>query len=224
MIFISCGGNDIIKENELEQNAEFVEFYFSFFEQNKGNLIDISSYNLDKKSPLSRLEMNNKILTEINKQLGSELEFSTDFKELELESFESVTNWAYNKGIMTKIDLTLLTDFNKNLNSLGLANAINVLESDVKNSNLNSFKIKKFQYLVNVVKLLENENPGIFVNNTNFQQRGCFGASLGLAFALSTLAGACNPATATATVGTLCYLAAANFVRASIQFGIECGD
>jgi hypothetical protein len=175
MLFASCSGNEILDENVAEQSSEFSKFDFSFFEKNKGNLIDMKSFNFEKKSSLSRLEMNDKILNEINYQLGSELELSTDFKELELDSFESVSNWAINNGTMDKIDLQILTNFNKNLSQLELSQAIIALETDVKNSELSSFKIQKFQYLANVVKLLENERAGFFVSNSNFQQKSCWG-------------------------------------------------
>lgn len=224
MLFASCSGNEILNENEAEQNSEFSKFDFSFFEKNKGNLIDMKSFNFDNKSSLSRIEINDKILNEINNQLGSELELSTDFKELELDSFESVSNWAINNGTMDEIDIQILTDFNQSLSQLELSQAISALETDVKNSNLSSFKVQKFQYLANVVKLLENERAGFFVSNSNFQQKSCWGAAIGLAFASAALVLACNPPAIGATVGAACYLAGANFIRASITVGLECGE
>ena len=111
----------------------------------------MKSFNFDNKSSLSRIEINDKILNEINNQLGSELELSTDFKELELDSFESVSNWAINNGTMDEIDIQILTYFNQSLSQLELSQAITALETDVKNSNLSSFKVQKLQYPANVV-------------------------------------------------------------------------
>ena len=152
------------------------------------------------------------------------MELSTKFKKLELESFESITNWSYDNGIMNKLDIQLLINLNKNLNKLGLSQAISILESDIKKSNLTSFKIEKFQYLANLIILLENERPGFFIRNSNLQQKSCWGATIGLAFASAGLVVACNPPALGATVGTTCYLAGANFIRASITLGLECGD
>ena len=111
----------------------------------------MKSFNFDNKSSLSRIEINDKILNEINNQLVSELELSKDFKELELDSFESVSNWAINNGTMDEIDIQILTYFNQSLSQLELSQAITALETDVKNSNLSSFKVQKLQYPANVV-------------------------------------------------------------------------
>lgn len=196
------------------------KFDFSFFNKNQDNLIDIKSFKLENRSTLSRLEVNNIILTEINDQFGSELDFSTSFKELELDSFDSVSNWIYNNQSLNELDMQILIDFDTNLKALELSDAIAILENDVNNANLNSFKIDKFEYLANVVKLIENETPGFFTT----QQRSCLGATIGIAFAAAALAAACNPPALGATVGSACYLAGANFIRASITLGVECGD
>ena len=137
----------------MKQNRtlNFQSLIFLFLKKNKGNLIDMKSFNFENKSSLSRIEINDKILNEINNQLGSELELSTDFKELELDSFESVSNWAINNGTMDEIDIQILTDFNQSLSQLELSQAITALETDVKNSNLSSFKVQKLQYPANVV-------------------------------------------------------------------------
>ena len=137
----------------MKQNRtlNFQSLIFLFLKKNKGNLIDMKSFNFDNKSSLSRIEINDKILNEINNQLGSELELSTDFKELELDSFESVSNWAINNGTMDEIDIQILTYFNQSLSQLELSQAITALETDVKNSNLSSFKVQKLQYPANVV-------------------------------------------------------------------------
>lgn len=111
----------------------------------------MKSFNFENKSSLSRIEINDKILNEINNQLVSELELSKDFKELELDSFESVSNWAINNGTMDEIDIQILTYFNQSLSQLELSQAITALETDVKNSNLSSFKVQKLQYPANVV-------------------------------------------------------------------------
>jgi len=218
IIFTSCSGDEFIDNNELEKSQS--KFDFSFFNKNQDNLIDMKSFKLHNKSSLSRLEVNNIILTEINDQLGSELDFSTSFKELELDSFDSVSNWIYTNQSLNELDMQILIDFDTNLKVLELTDAIAILENDVNNANLNSFKIDKFEYLANVVKLIENETPGFFTT----QQKSCWGATIGLAFAAGALALACNPPALGATVGAACYLAGANFIRASIMLGLECGD
>ena len=55
ILFTSCSGDENI--NEIEQSSEFSKFDFSFFEQNKDNLIDMKSFNFDYISSLSRLEI-----------------------------------------------------------------------------------------------------------------------------------------------------------------------
>lgn len=218
ILFGSCNKDEWIQENEFETSSEDLKFNFSFYENNKGNLLKLNS--LKVKSNSSRLESNNIILNEINNQLGTELDFSTDFKKLDLKSYEEIIAWSYRSGTLDRKDVQILANFNNNLTSMKLSDAITILEEDVNNAELNPFKIEKFQYLANVVKLLEYEEPGFFTNSV--QQKSCFSASVGLAFASAGLVGACNPPALGASVGTLCYLAAANFVRASIEVGMAC--
>tara|TARA_B100000809_G_scaffold100697_1_gene99281 strand:- start:67 stop:234 length:168 start_codon:yes stop_codon:yes gene_type:complete len=52
---------------------------------------------------------------------------------------------------MDEIDIQILTYFNQSLSQLELSQAITALETDVKNSNLSSFKVQKLQYPANVV-------------------------------------------------------------------------
>ncbi len=220
ILFVSCNGNELILENELEQASENLKFNFSFYESNKGNLISLESFKFDNKSSLSRLEINNLILDEINSQLGTSLDYSTSFKQL--DSYEAISNYIYENEIMDENEMQILTDFNTNLSTLEISEAITVLEEDVKDANLSSFKTEKFQYLANVVLLIENQNPSFFTDNT--QQRSCWFAVAKLALASAALVAACNPATAAATVATACYLATASFIAASATVGIECGD
>jgi len=220
VLFVSCNGSELIQENELEQTSENLKFDFSFYENNKGNLIDLKSFKFNNKSSLSRLEINNLILDEINRQLGTSLDYSTSFKKL--DSYESISKYIYENEIMDENEMQILTDFNTNLSTLEIYEAITILEEDVNDANLSSFKIEKFQFLANVVLLIENQTPGFFTENN--QQRSCWFALAKLALASAALVAACNPATAAATVATACYIAAASFVAASATVGIECGD
>lgn len=219
-LFISCSGDELFKQNEIEQTSENFKFDFSFFEANKGKLIDLSSFKFSNKSSLSRLETNNLILDEINDQLGTDLNFSNGFKELELSSYENIEDYIYANNIMNETDMKILTSFQLNLKNMDLSEAISALEEDANDVNLSSVKMKKFEYLANIVKLLENETPGFFTSTE--QQKSCGGALLGLAFASAGLVIACNPPALGATVGTGCYFAAANFIRASVTVGVEC--
>lgn len=67
---------------KMKQNRtlNFQSLIFLFLKKNKGNLIVMKSFNFENKSSLSRIEINDKILNEINNQLVSELELSKDFK------------------------------------------------------------------------------------------------------------------------------------------------
>jgi Rad3-related DNA helicase len=230
MLFSSCNKDESIIENEFETSPEGLKFDFSFYENHKGNLLELNIFenkiNGNKSKLTSRLELNNTILKEINNQLGTKLDFSTDFKQLNLDSHENIVEWSYKSGTLTKVDIEILNDFNKNLNILQLSDAINILEEDVHTAHLNPMKVEKFQYLANVVKLLEYEGPGIFTSSLQQKnhRKSCLSASAGLAFASAALVAACNPPALGATVGWGCYLAGANFVRASIEVGKACGD
>ncbi len=81
MLFISCNGNNLI-ENE---NANNNKFDFSFYENNKGNLfiLDASRFYISKTDEISRLEANNLILEEVNREYGTDIDFDDELKQLE---------------------------------------------------------------------------------------------------------------------------------------------
>lgn len=60
--------------------------------------------------------------------------------------------------------------------------------------------------------------------NDQYYEDLAWGALIGLAFAFAGLVGGCNPPVAAVTTGWACYLAVANYIRASITVGLECGD
>lgn len=210
--------------NEKETHTEIAkdQFDYTFYETNKNHMIDLKSFNFEDRSTLSRLEINNMILDEINQQLDTSLDFDESFKSLELTSYEHIENYIITNQILEDIDLAILNEFYSDLNSHALIDAVVMLENNVILADLAFEKREKFEYLANVVLLIENETPGFF--DSTMEQRSCAGALLSLAFATAGLAAACNPPAAGATVGVGCYLAAANFVRASATVGIECGD
>lgn len=220
LIFLTSCNGDYLDNNTLNSNTGFD---LTFFNNNKGNLINLKKFKVKNEKTLSsRLEVNNLILEEINDQLGTDLDFSIEFKELELTDYDSFSKWVFDNNIMTSNEMNLVSKFYYDLNSLELYDAILNLENNVYKENLDPFMIEKFEYIANVVSLIEYEDPGFF-KATN-ETRSCAGALLGLAFASAGLVAACNPPAAGATVGFGCYLAAANFIRASATVGIECGD
>ncbi len=221
ILFVSCNGSELIQHNEVESLENF-KFDFSLYENNKGNLIGLESFKFNNKSSLSRLEINNIILDEINNQLGTDLNYGDSFKSLELTSSDNVENYFISNNLINETEKLILNDFHLNLNNLELYDAINILEEDVNNANLDATKKGKFEYLANVVQLIEYETSGFFSSTTH--QKSCLSAVIGLVFAFAGLAAGCNPAVAAATLGWGCYIAAANYIRASIIVGLECGD
>ena len=118
--------------------------------------------------------------------------------------------------------MQIVASFSEYLNKLKLSEAIARLEDDVEKANLSADKVKEFQYLANVVKVIEYQDVGFFSDSV--RANGCASALVGLAFASAGLVAACNPPAMGATVGWGCYLAGANFIRASISVGNACGD
>ena len=97
-------------------------------------------------------------------------------------------------GLVDEADLSILTTFYTNINTLTLDDAIANLEQDVQHASLNSFKSEKFEYLANVVQLLQEEDPNLFLENSGRSNADCAAALARLALAFASLVAACNPA------------------------------
>ena len=96
----------------------------------------------------------------------------------------------------------------------------NVLQNEIQ---LSTTKIQKYEELANTVKLINAEDPELFDNN--LQRKGCIGAIIGVIFAFVALVIACGSTVPMGgTTAVACYWTAANFIRASITVGIECGS
>lgn len=220
ILLSSCKSDDSLSTTESQK------FDYAFYQNNKGSLLNLNSINLINNSnplmrsePLTTLEKSNIILTEINTELGTDLDFDNDFKEIELDTYTSVENYIYKNNILEPSEMYLLNNFKNNLSNLELTDAINILEQEVHNANLDVLKVEQFEYFANTVMLLENDDPGIF---TAKAASPCSDALLGLAFATVSLAGACSPPAMGASVGFFCYVAGANYIRASIAVGKAC--
>lgn len=221
ILLSSCNKYDISLTGDNELSLTKNKFEFNFFDENKENMIDINSFSHMDKSSLTRLQMNNLLIKEINKEFDSNLNYSDGFKNLELNSFEEISDYLIQNNILDNKDLKLLKSFSYRLNKLNIDDAIEHFENDVFSSYSDAQKIQKFEYLVNIVKLFEYHHDYF---SSNSLDKNCFSASIALAFATAALVAACNPASVTVSVGTACYIAAANFIRASIVIGLECGE
>jgi hypothetical protein len=164
-------------------------------------------------------ETHQAILDEINLQLGTDLTYSTEFLSLDLGNADSVTQWAYDQNLIDQIDEHILNNFMNSLSSMSVEEALDELEITVIENALNQEKVQQYEALANAIKLIHDDDPSFFSSN---EQRSCFWSVVGIIFAFAGLVVGCNPAAAIVTVGTACYLAAANYVRASISLALAC--
>lgn len=217
ILFVSC------EQYESSQDSVDAKFDYSLFNTYKGNMLDINVLNTSRgQQELSRLELNEAILNDINLQLGTNLDYSYDFKSLEITSSQEIINWGLQNELLNNKDVEILNTFINSVLSNDMETALIDLEAAVfQSEELSLFKIEKYETLANTVRLINEENPEMF--NSIGQQRSCFGAVIGIVFAFVALILACAATGATGgAVAPGCYWAAANFVRASITLGVEC--
>jgi hypothetical protein len=226
MLFTSCEGDSIIMNGAPEAIIQKSTFNYSLFENSKGQLLDLnavafinSSDFLSKSTSTSTLDQNNLILGEINQKLGTDLALDDSLKSIELTSKLEMENYLLSNQLVSTKELIIIDDFNKNLALMNTSEALKLLERDVNNASLSVFEVSRFETLANTVALLDYQEPGAV---TTLAAGGCGEALLGLGFALAGIVGACNPPAAGATVGFFCYLAAANYIRASVAVGRAC--
>jgi len=219
LLFISCNGPTL-----LDEKVSFTEnssFDYSIYENNKGNLLDLSTF--DDISYDSNIQFSNEVLNKINIQLGTQLDLDHDFKSLNFKSKKEISEWGIQNKVIDENDVVILTNLNKNLKFMKIEDALNRLEFDVNSSISQIEKKVIFEKLANVVKLLEYQDKGMF-SSSIFEKSSCDMAIVGLIFSFITLILACNPAGVVLTVGIACYFAGANFIRASIALGMACEE
>jgi len=120
---------------------------------------------------------------------------------------------------MNQAEIDIFSEFKTNLASMELMESLNLLEQDVNNANLDIIKFERFQSFANTVRILDENEPGLF---SAAELSSCADAMLGLVFATVGLAGGCSPPAMGASVGFFCYVAAAKYVRASVVVDKNC--
>lgn len=220
ILFVSCEQNDL----NNEQNNREISLHP--FETLKGQLMDVNKLNLNNSRTEfnSRLEQNNYILSEVNSYYGTNIDFDDSLKSLNTE--EDVYDWIKSNTTFNQKDVDRLKNFSTNLISLGFDEAVDILENEISDENIDSFKFEKYQSIVNGVALIEYQNPGYFTseNSKGLASRSCAWALFKLGLASASLVGACSPPAMGASVGWTCYVAATAFIAASASVGMECGD
>lgn len=220
ILFVSCEQNDL----NNEQNNRKISLHP--FETLKGQLMDVNKLNLNNSRTEfnSRLEQNNYILSEVNSYYGTNIDFDDSLKSLNTE--EDVYDWIKSNTTFNQKDVDRLKNFSTNLISLGFDEAVDILENEISDENIDSFKFEKYQSIVNGVALIEYQNPGYFTseNSQGLASRSCAWALFKLGLASASLVGACSPPAMGASVGWTCYVAATAFIAASASVGMECGD
>jgi len=107
VLFVSCEQYD-------DLNADDAKFDYSLFNTYKGNLLDINLLNFLRTEDLSRLELNQAILNEVNLQLDTELDYNTNFKSLEITSAQEVMDWGVQHNLLDSKDAEILNNFMDN--------------------------------------------------------------------------------------------------------------
>jgi len=131
ILHVSC------EKYDMNSKLEKTKFDYSLFNTYQGKLLSINLKNtLKKQAELSRLEVNDAILEEINLQLGTYLDYSTDFKSLEINTPKDITNWGLNNDILDSQDVTILNDFIDTTLSNGVEIALTDLEENVLQNEL----------------------------------------------------------------------------------------
>lgn len=200
---------------------EDITFNYSIFENNKGTLLDLSTF--EDISYNSNIEFTNEVINKINNKLGTHLDLDHNFKSIKFKSKNEIVEWGLQNKVIDNNDVIILTSLNKNLNVMDIDDALNKLEFDV-NSTLNEVeKSVVYEKLANIVKLVEYEDKGMFSSSIS-DKASCNMAIVGLIFSFIALVLACNPAGIVITVGIACYFAGANFIRASIALGMACEE
>jgi len=215
---IACTSeNDVINNEAINKNISL-----NTYEQFKGQLVDINKFNKSRVN--SRLEQNNHILSQVNNIYGTDIDFDDSLKEL--DSPEEIFSWLKSNSDFNQNDIDILTNFSSNLTTQSFDAAVSILENEISDETVNSFKFEKYQSIVNGVALIEYQYPGFFTVETVTYQKseswGCAWAVAKLALASASLVAACNPPALGATVGTGCYLASTGFVAASASVGMAC--
>lgn len=162
MLFVSCSDSD----NSIEPNT----FDFNTFEtykntnlkigipENVSNIVDLNN----------RYEQINLI---INSELGSDIQLN-ELDQLYLNNYQFRSNNSeLPLNFLNENDLTLINSFENDLSLTNFNTAILNLQNNILALNLDNIEFQKYNYFVNVLLLLENQEPGILSNSNSYSSR-----------------------------------------------------
>lgn len=162
LLCISCSENS----NSIEPNT----FNFNTFETYKNtNLkIGIPENILNNKDINNRYEQINLI---INTKLGSDIRLN-DLDKLYLINYHfEGNNSKLPLNFLNENDLILINSFENDISLTNFNTAISNLKNNILLLKLNDIEFQKYNYFVNVLLLIENQEPGIISNSKNYSYR-----------------------------------------------------
>lgn len=165
VLFVSCS-------DESTQVIDEKSFDFTAFESYKNTSLKINIPNevLNIKNERLKYEQINIIL---NSELNSDIVI-TELDELYLNDNQSKSNISeYPEVYLNDTDINLINSLESDLSSLDFNTAITNFQNNVIALNLSDVDFQKYNYFVNVLMLLENEEPGILTTSSYLSKSPC---------------------------------------------------
>ncbi len=216
MLFASCSQYDT-ELNEVKQSFD----YETFNTHKSSNHLDNIMNSLSKKSSkASVLETNKLILSEVNDELGTDVDLPDSALSMSVDmDANDIYDIALTNGWLEVKDIELAKEFSEDVETKGFDSAVENYQNKVLILNLSNDKFAKSNLFINTVKTLNYENPGLFSTNTNTQAKGWYRCALASVALAATTAGLLSCVTVVA-----CGLAVLLQVNAVYAFNDHCLD
>lgn len=203
ILFTSCNPSESINDTNIKS------FNYDTYNSYKSIEYTVNISSEDINEPESRKKYSN-IVNNINNHLGSSINL-TKIDDSLIENYKNkgFNNDDYLNTLLNENDKYLINKFENDLENFNVDIALVNLEKNVISLNISNEEFEKYNKFANIIKLIENQEPGFFNNATKKSYYGkspCSEAIISYTIATLGLA-SCG------SVVILCGVAIANKIR-----------
>ena len=224
-LFVSCKQYDTPEVESINKFDDTILNHFkdniSTFHSTMKEVKEIKEKWKNKTSSTNLIEVQNSIVSKINKYYKTNLEVEGNILELVNLNSDDILYSSFNNGWINKKDAELTNLLIANIELKGFDMAIKKYTEDVLKLALPNDQFSKKNIFVNTLKFINHQNPDYFKFPSQGNLQKSLGWGWGCAKATIALAGTSIGLSACATVA-LCILAVACFAIAADNFADKC--
>lgn len=217
-IFLLASCSDISQTEDTTQSFNYESFNTFKNTNHLDNILNKIQSNKLKKSKSTTLEKNKLILSEVNKELNTNVILPDAALSMSIEmEIDDIYNQSLSNGWIKSDDIKLAKDFANDAQKLSFDLAVENYENKVLAMNLTDEEFAQKNLFLNVVKTINYEKPTFFTTDSNLYGKSWWRCGLAMTALIASTASMAS----CVTIGG-CVLAIALVYNASLAVGEQC--